>query len=79
MEHKSLLGWLQAFNQKSRTYSPPYVNRMWGIWGSYYNIPTAIFYLLKGDYMLKRCAHDLSSFTQEHFMLSAHKFKSLES
>ena len=22
---------------------------MWGIWGSYYNIPKAIFYLLKGD------------------------------
>ena len=23
---------------------------MWGIWGSYYNIPKAIFNLLKGDY-----------------------------
>ena len=23
---------------------------MWGIWGSYYDIPKAIFYLLKGDY-----------------------------
>ena len=23
---------------------------MWGIWGSYCNIPKAIFYLLKGDY-----------------------------
>ena len=23
---------------------------MGGIWGSYYNIPKAIFYLLKGDY-----------------------------
>ena len=23
---------------------------MWGLWGSYYNIPKAIFYLLKGDY-----------------------------
>ena len=27
------------------------VDRIWGIWGSYYNIPKAIFYLLKGDYM----------------------------
>ena len=33
-------------------YSPPYVDRIWGIWGSYYNIPKAIFYLLKGDYVL---------------------------
>ena len=24
---------------------------MRGIWGSYYNIPRAIFYLLKGDYI----------------------------
>ena len=32
-------------------YSPPLVDRIWGIWGSYYNIPKAvIFYLLKGDY-----------------------------
>ena len=26
------------------------MDRIWGIWGSYYNIPKAIFYLLKGDY-----------------------------
>ena len=26
------------------------LGRIWGIWGSYYNIPRAIFYLLKGDY-----------------------------
>ena len=25
---------------------------MWGIWGSYYDIPKAIFYLLKGGHML---------------------------
>ena len=25
-------------------------NRIWDIWGSYYNVPKAIFYLLKGDY-----------------------------
>ena len=25
------------------------IDRIWGIWGSYYNIPKAIFYLLKGD------------------------------
>ena len=28
--------------------SPPQVDRIWGIWGSYYNIPKALFY--KGDY-----------------------------
>ena len=28
---------------------PPEVDRMWGIWGSYYNIPDAIVYLLNGD------------------------------
>ena len=24
--------------------------RIWGIWGSYFNIPKAIIYLLKGDH-----------------------------
>ena len=33
-----------------RPYSPPQVDRKWGIWESYYNIPKAIFYLPKGDY-----------------------------
>ena len=33
------------------TYSPPEVDRIWGIWGSYYDIPKTIFYLLKGDYI----------------------------
>ena len=46
---------LNPINPKTRrsstfeTYSPPYVDRIWGIWGSYYNVPRAIFYLLKGD------------------------------
>ena len=30
-------------------YSPPQVDRIWGTWGSYYDIPKAIFYLLTGD------------------------------
>ena len=34
-------------------YSPPEAGRIWGIWGSYYNIPKAIVYLLKGDYTPK--------------------------
>ena len=34
----------------TRVYSPPLVDRIQGIWGSYYHIPKAIFYLLKGDY-----------------------------
>ena len=34
-------------------YSPPEVDRIWGIWGSYSNIPKAILYLLKGDYKPK--------------------------
>ena len=33
-------------------YGPPLVDRIWGIRGSYYDIPKAIFYLLKGDYKL---------------------------
>ena len=28
----------------------PYIHRIWGKWGSYYDSPKAIFYLLKGDY-----------------------------
>ena len=31
-------------------YSPPYVDRIWGIWGSYYSIPKVIFYLLEAHY-----------------------------
>ena len=34
-------------------YSPPSVDSICVIWGSYYDIPKAIFYLLKGDYRLK--------------------------
>ena len=33
-----------------RIYSPSFVDRIWGIWGSYYNIPKAIVYLLQADY-----------------------------
>ena len=29
--------------------SPPEVGRKMGIWGGYYNVPNAIFYLLKGN------------------------------
>ena len=38
-------GWGGLYNQ-----NPP-LERIWGIWGSYHNIPKAIFYLLKGDYI----------------------------
>ena len=30
-------------------YNPPQVDRIWGMWGSYYNIFKAICYLLKRD------------------------------
>ena len=30
----------------------PHVDRIWGICGSYYNIPKALFYLLKGTIKL---------------------------
>ena len=43
--HKSLHS-----GQCQLVYSPPLVDRIWGIWGSYYDMPKAIFYLLKGDY-----------------------------
>ena len=29
----------------------PQVDGIWGIWGSYHNIPKTRFYLLKGDYI----------------------------
>ena len=34
-------------------YSPPEVDRIWGIWGSYYNIPKAIFF--EGDSRVLPC------------------------
>ena len=36
--------------------SPPKVDRIWGIWGSYFNVPKAIVYLLEGDYQASRGA-----------------------
>ena len=33
-------------------YIPLSVDRIWSIWGLYYNIPKAMFYLLKGAYNL---------------------------
>ena len=42
-------------------YSPPEVDRIGGIWGSYYNISKAIFYLLKGDYSILKVATRLSA------------------
>ena len=36
--------------QLASKYSRPQVNGIWGIWGSYYHIPKAIFHLLKGNY-----------------------------
>ena len=38
---------------------------MWGIWGSYYNIPQAIFYLLKGDYSPNRMSGTRVEVSQE--------------
>ena len=35
-------------------YSPPSVDRLWDIWGPYYNVPRAIFYLLKGDFRIHK-------------------------
>ena len=35
--------------KKCEGVSSPLSSRIWGIWGSYYNIPKAIFYLLTGD------------------------------
>ena len=28
--------------------SPPSADRIWGMWGCHYNLPKAIFYLVKG-------------------------------
>ena len=39
-------------NEVRTTYSPPWVDRIWGICGSDYYVPKAIFYLLKGGYRL---------------------------
>ena len=43
-----LLGDPRKQHFKVWPYCPPYVDGIWGIWGSYYTIPKAIFYLLKG-------------------------------
>ena len=33
-------------------YNPPQVDRIWDIWGSYYNIPKVMFCLHKGEYTI---------------------------
>ena len=40
---------LQMLKCTLQYYSPPYVDRIRAIWGSYFDIPKAIFYLLRGD------------------------------
>ena len=49
------LGYVRIMDTESCIHSPPQVDRIWSIWESSYNIPKAIFYLLKGDYTLSRC------------------------
>ena len=48
-ELKELLALLLHMGS-GEAYSPPQVDRIWAIWGSYCNIPKTIFYLLKGHY-----------------------------
>ena len=38
---------VEVVSARFRVYSPHHVDRIWGIWESCYNIPTAIFYLLR--------------------------------
>ena len=37
-----------ALNLNRKPSSPPEEHRLWGTWGSYHNVPKAIFYLLEG-------------------------------
>ena len=47
--------------QTPNAYSPRKVDRIWGIWGSYYTLPKAIFHLLTGDYKPKANKHQNGS------------------
>ena len=49
------------------TYSPPEVDRICGIRGSSYNIPKAMFYLLKGDNKAWKSDKDTSRMTPSQF------------
>ena len=42
------VSWLGFSKPSHAVYSPPYVDRIWCILGSYYDMPKARFYLLKG-------------------------------
>ena len=42
-------GYAARVSRNMPTRSAPEVDYIWGIWGSSYNIPKAIFYLLKGS------------------------------
>ena len=44
------LGTPEPSSHNPKPYSPPYVDRIWGICGSYYNMPKATFCLLKEGY-----------------------------
>ena len=46
-------------------YSPPEVDRIWGIWGPYYHIPKVISYLLTGDFNVNEEAADLAEASKE--------------
>ena len=49
MRKLGLTSWVfRAAGSVFRAEGPPH--RIWDIWGSYCNMPKAIFYLLKGDF-----------------------------
>ena len=58
-------GVFSMWQVRPKGYSPPFVDRIWGIWESYYNIPNAIFYLLTGD---SGSASNPSSFSGSAFL-----------
>ena len=51
------------------TFSPPFVDRIWGTWGSYYNIPKAIFHLLEGTIPFGSRHYEADLLKQESFQV----------
>ena len=68
-------------------YSPPEVDGIWSIRGSYYNTLKAVFYLLKGDYIffkagdliqIRMLPHILTEQSPENFQILAFQCPGLQ-
>ena len=56
---------LQGLEFRVQGDSPPYVDRIWGMWGSYGNVRKTIFYILEVDFKLQQNPQSFNPYKQK--------------